>query len=231
MERDWAAAEAEYQKALYSAPPSVMNKRFYAYFLLGRERSKEAFQLLKEAIEDDREGVATNLAMATTYYWTGHLDEAILRLNEIVSSNPSNAAALEILSDAYESKGRSRLAVDFRAQALRVNGETREAAALERDYSLSGFQNAMHNFYDGNLRTAAAQMYKGIYVSPLYLAILYIHLGDKDRAFQFLDRALKESSPWLGLLRVDPVFESIRSDQRFKKLVDEYEHPSAPPFR
>jgi serine/threonine protein kinase/tetratricopeptide (TPR) repeat protein len=235
MERDWAAADAEYQLAIEMVPGSVMNKRFYAYFLLGRQRVKDARRVLQEALDADREGFATNLAMATMRYWTGDWEGAISRLTELIDidpSNPATAVAREILSDVYESKGRLRPAILLREQALRMNGEVREAAELKHDYEASGsVQTAMHNFYYRQLNAAAMQTMNGTYVSPVYVAVLYIHLDDKDKAFEYLEKAVRESAPWLSLLRVDPAFKPLRGDPRFEKVVRDYEHPAAPPFQ
>jgi hypothetical protein len=112
-----------------------------------------------------------------------------------------------------------------------MNGEIHEADELDRDYAAEGFQAAMHKFYDRQLNVAVAQMMSGGYVSPVYLAILFIHLGNADKAFEYLDRALQESAPWLSMLRIDPAFKALRSDPRFQKVVDAYEHPASPPFQ
>jgi len=172
--------------------------------------------------------------MATMLYWTGDLDQAMVRLNELIDidpSNPATAVAREILSDVYESKGRLKQAIVQRVQTLRMNGEPHEADELDRDYAAVGFHAAMQNFYERQLNVAATQRLGGGYVSPVYLAILFIHLSKSDEAFQWLDRAVEESAPWLSMLRIDPAFKALRSDPRFQKVVDAYEHPASPPFQ
>jgi eukaryotic-like serine/threonine-protein kinase len=234
MERDWAVADAEYLQSIRAVPSSAINKRFYAYFLLGRLRIKDAMRVVKDALDSDREGFATNLAMATMLYWTGDLDHAMVRLTELIDidpSNPATAVAREILSDVYESKGRLKQAIVQRVQTLRMNGEPHEADELDRDYAAVGFHAAMQNFYERQLNVAATQRLGGGYVSPVYLAILFIHLSKSDEAFQWLDRAVEESAPWLSMLRIDPAFKALRSDPRFQKVVDAYEHPASPPFQ
>jgi tetratricopeptide (TPR) repeat protein len=104
-----------------------------------------------------------------------------------------------------------------------MNGEGREADDLARDYAKLGFQSAMQKLYDRKLTTAAIQRLDGAYVSPVYLALLYVHLGNRDKAFDYLDEAVRENAPWLQFLRVDPAFEPIRSDPRFEPLVRQYE--------
>jgi serine/threonine protein kinase len=229
MDKDWAGAERDYRSAIDADPSLPMNRRFFALFLAGRGRLTEALQVLQDALDRDPQGLGTNLALATTLYWAGDLDKAIVRLNEMIypdASDPATAVAREILADVYETKGRLGSAIAQRAKALRINGEAQEADDLERDYRTSGFKAAMHNFYKDQLTTAAAQLMNGTYVSPVYLALLFVGLNDPDKAFQYLDAAIQEKAPWLQYLRVDPAFKSIRSDPRFEPLVRRFETPA-----
>ncbi|HZO07049.1 MAG TPA: hypothetical protein VFB52_11740, partial [Solirubrobacterales bacterium] len=56
-------------------------------------------------------------------------------------------------------------------------------------------------------------------VSPVYIAKIYAGLGDKDRAFEWLRRGYAERSDHLVSLRVDPAYDSLRSDPRFVDLL------------
>ena len=56
-------------------------------------------------------------------------------------------------------------------------------------------------------------------MSPYLIAQLYGDLGDKDHAFEWLDTAYQEHDGTLRQLRVDPLFDSLRSDQRYAELV------------
>jgi eukaryotic-like serine/threonine-protein kinase len=227
MQRDYAAAEAEYRAAIRSGDPFTANRRFFAYFLLGRQRPYEALRVLKDVLEQDPEGLALNVALATTQYWMGDFDEAILCLNNIINARPLDpavAVAREILADVYEKKKSFKLAIGQREQTLRLLGETAVARQLHHDYITSGFALAMHNLYRRQL-DAAIRGAMGGYISPLYIAVLYIHLNDPNRAFEYLENAVDEKAPWLGVIRADPEFESLRTDARFERLVQRYETP------
>jgi TolB-like protein/tRNA A-37 threonylcarbamoyl transferase component Bud32 len=243
MEKDWAGAEREYLAAIEANPSLPMNRRFYALYLVGRGRISEALRVLRETLVWDQQGVGTNLALATTLYWSGELDEAIARLNELIDSgrsdpstelidsgrsDPSTAPAREILADVYESRGSLRAAITQRAQALRIIGRRREADDLERKYAAVGFRAAMTEFYRRQLSMVVGEDSKGVYISPVYFALLYIHRDEPDKAFGWLDRAVRENAPWLHLIRVDPAFQSIRSDPRFEPLVRRYETTGFP---
>lgn len=60
---------------------------------------------------------------------------------------------------------------------------------------------------------------RGEYVSPVSIALIHIGLGDADRAFRWLERAYDERAPQLIWLKVDPIFDPLRSDPRFTRLL------------
>ena len=53
---------------------------------------------------------------------------------------------------------------------------------------------------------------------PALIATVYVGLGDKDQAFQWLDKAYKECFTALIALKVEPMFDNLRSDPRFEDL-------------
>ena len=60
---------------------------------------------------------------------------------------------------------------------------------------------------------------KYAYVSSIHFAVLHAQLGQNDKAFAWLEKALEERQPWLGQLQFDPQFEPLRSDPRFSDLI------------
>ena len=56
-------------------------------------------------------------------------------------------------------------------------------------------------------------------MDPYFLAQIHNALGDRDKAFQELEKAYEEHSSWLVWLKVEPKFDSLHSDPRFTKLV------------
>jgi Flp pilus assembly protein TadD len=57
------------------------------------------------------------------------------------------------------------------------------------------------------------------YVAPYFMACIHIALGEKDRAFDWLEKSYAERSSWMALLKVDPAVDGLRSDPRFHDLV------------
>ena len=57
------------------------------------------------------------------------------------------------------------------------------------------------------------------YVPPFHFAWIYVGLGDKDQAFEWQEKALEQRHPYLILINVEPVFESLHSDSRYAELL------------
>jgi hypothetical protein len=64
-----------------------------------------------------------------------------------------------------------------------------------------------------------ARVERGEYVSPVSIALVHIGLGDADRALRWLERAYEERAPQLIWLKVDPIFDPLRSAPRFTRLL------------
>lgn len=63
------------------------------------------------------------------------------------------------------------------------------------------------------------------YVSPYDLALVYTGLGDKDNAINQLNRAYEERAGWIIALKVEPMFDPLRSDARFTDLLRKMNYP------
>ena len=62
------------------------------------------------------------------------------------------------------------------------------------------------------------QLSRRRYVAPFDIAVIYIGLGDKEQAFEWLEKAYQDHSHWLLWLKVDPRFDSIHGDSRYQDL-------------
>jgi serine/threonine protein kinase len=67
--------------------------------------------------------------------------------------------------------------------------------------------------------TADALMRSGTYVSPAVIASVYVGLGDKDQALDWLERAIDDRTWSMFLLRVEPMLDPLRGDPRFPRLI------------
>lgn len=90
----------------------------------------------------------------------------------------------------------------------------RDIATLGHAYAVSGKRNEALKVL-GELQGQARQKY----VSPYFIALIYTGLGEKEQAFAWLEKAYEQRHPYLILIKVEPVFDSLRSDPRFAELM------------
>jgi tetratricopeptide (TPR) repeat protein len=120
-------------------------------------------------------------------------------------------AAHVFLGRAYEQKGSYTEAIAELKQALQLSeGGSSELAALGHAYAQSGDRAEAQKILK-ELNTRSTQTY----VQPIWIAVIQAALGNKEEAFSWLRKAVGDRSVWLIYLKVDPIFDSLRTDARF----------------
>jgi len=102
----------------------------------------------------------------------------------------------------------------FRKALQLSDGDTNDLAALGLGLASSQQPAEARKILD-QLKGRSQQTY----VQPMWLAVIYIALGDKDQAFDWMQKAYEDRSAWLVYLKVDPLFDNVRQDARFTDLM------------
>jgi tetratricopeptide (TPR) repeat protein len=129
--------------------------------------------------------------------------------------DPNFALSHRYLGLAYEQKGMYEEAIS-EFQRSRTLSATRplDSGSLGYAYALAGRPAEARQIV-----TKASEGWPQAYFPALDIALVYVGLNEKDLAFEWLEKAVEEHSPWLIHLNVDPRFDPIRSDPRFTRLV------------
>ena len=128
--------------------------------------------------------------------------------------DPNYLPARVALGLAYTQKGMHEEAIAEFQKAGNLEDQAETVGELGYVYAVSGKRSqAQEALYDLKERSERA------FVSPYNLAKVFVGLGEKDLTFEFLEKAYEERSEWLIWLKVDPKLDSIRSDSRFRKLM------------
>jgi DNA-binding winged helix-turn-helix (wHTH) protein/TolB-like protein/Tfp pilus assembly protein PilF len=206
---DWAAAEREHKRSLELNPNSAEACQAYTYFLVDVGRLDEALVIAERA--EKLYEVNPRPLVAYVYFHKHEYDKAIA----LFLANPPNQRFL--VAQAYLAKGMNKEAI---AQMQKVvaneNAPVRWSAhpMLAYTYAMAGNRDAAVRIL-GEQKELAKQRY----ISPFNFAIIYLGLGDKDRAFEYLDKAYKEHPQTLVHLKSQPMFDSLRSDPRYTELL------------
>jgi TolB-like protein/Tfp pilus assembly protein PilF len=222
---NWPEAGKEFQRAFALSPQHAAFHRFYSDFLKSQGRWEEAIAQAKWAQELDPLSVETNLSLGSKYYWAGRYDEAIEQYKKTLELDPKYPPVHDYLADVYARKRMHQEAIAEEQKYLSLSGDEEGAAALGRDFGAFGYDKALKNQYQKNL-DLLKEASKEAYVSPMFYVFTYAHLGEKEQALSWLEKAYDEHQPWLAYLKTDPQFEPLRTDPRFADLVRRVGIPS-----
>lgn len=209
---DWAAPDRQ-PGGSPAEPKSPMALYSRARFLTWMGRHEEAIAIAKHAVELDPVAPHANDWLGTHYFMARRYDEAIGQLNKVVSLEPDHYDAHVWLSYSYAKKGMHDEAA---ARASRLSRPWLDAWIL----ALAG-KSAEARRVPGQIDSEWATAPTGGY----FTAVPYGELGEKDRAFALLEQAYKGRSPLMSVLKVDPRIDSLRSDRRFRALLQRMNFP------
>lgn len=210
----WADAESEYKNALDLNPNDAGAHAALAWWLLCQGRIEEGLGWARRARELDPTSLDGS-EMGWMLFEARHYDEATQELRSILAVNPDDSVALWDLGIALIDQNRPRDAIPGLEKAASLSkGSPGVIGGLIRAYAEAGRRKiALRLLEELKTRRKKGYVPAGAFVNA------YLGLGDKDQAFIWLERAYKEHSNTLQLLKVDPLFDSIRGDQRFDDLL------------
>ena len=172
-------------------------------------------QEVKTAQSLDPLSLPINFQASSLLYFNRKYDEAIAQLATIHDQDPNFTLGYGLLGVLYMHKKMPDKAVDAWLKGSSLEGQTVQSAQVLRDaFKQSGIDGYLHKHIE-LLENESKQRY----VSPYFIAIDYAFLGEKDRVFELLEKAYRERSSWLVELRVDPLWDLLRSDPRYGNLL------------
>ena len=184
-----------------------------AHRLAAAGRIEEAVIESKRAQELDPLEIPPKIGEGAIFLHAQRFDAAIERFQQIVKLAPDSGLAHDWLGYAYASNGMYREAIAEYQQSIKLQGEnTSDQCSLGHALAKSGNRSEALAILN-KLKTGKQ------YVSPAELAILYLGLGDKEGAFQSLEKAYAERDLQLQNLKSDPRYDDLHNDPRFADLV------------
>ena len=212
---DWGRdeAEREFQLAIKYKPGYAPAHQWYSSYLVAMGRFDEAIDQARRAQELEPLSFIGNSHLGWILYLAGRNDEAIAHCKRLLDVDPNFFPARRYMGLAYEQKGMYAEAIDQFEQGVKLSGSPLMLSLLGHAYAVSGKK------ADAQRILADLDQQKQRYVSPYTIATIYAGLGDKDQAFRLLEKAFEERDIWLMNLKVDPVLMGLRSDYRFRDLL------------
>lgn len=215
---DLAGAYSDYRRAIELDPNDATSHHWFAEFLAMHGRFDESIALYQRAMELDPLSSAIRTDYALTFYYSRNFDRAIELLNKEKVLHPNYARTYLFLYFIYPEKGMYAEALDamethvdvvYRAGGRSVDWyEDLKAKLAKRRASLTV---GARGFWERTLIDAENE--------PYPTAVAYAKLGDKDRAFEYLEKAFAARYTGMVWLKVTPELDSLRDDPRFDTLL------------
>lgn len=211
---DLKGAEREFIRAIEINPSFSDAHYMFTYALIAQGRFETAESSAVRSRELDPLSIAKLITLGDVFLYSRKPDEAAVHYNEALVMDPNSGFARWALGNAYMQSKRFPEAVEEFELAVRLSGSSPdEPAGLAVAKILSGNSHEARAILSDLMERS-----KKSHVSPALIAIIHGHLGENDKAFEFLERAVRERDSILLLIKFDPYFDPLRSDPRFAEL-------------
>jgi TolB-like protein/Tfp pilus assembly protein PilF len=217
IESEGAAADAEreYKRAIELNPNYPMVHLWYHVFLRFRGRLDEAEAEIRRAKELDPLSLIINSGWGDMLYLKKKYDQAIQQYSKTLELDQSFAEARRMRGKCYQQKGMFEEAIaDFQKAREDFGNNPYGLGDLGNAYAVSGEKTRAIEVLK-NLLELSKQGYSLNYD----IAFVYCGLGDKDKAFEYLEKAYNVKEE-MADFKVDPAWESLRSDPRYQPLLE-----------
>lgn len=211
---DWAGSELEFRHALELNPSYALAHSQYGFSLALQRRFDDGEKEMERANQLDPLSVQNTILLADLLAWKGDFDAAREMCRNALSLNPASPG-LHLALGAIESEaGKFNDAIPELIEASKAQNAVFVKGFLGYAYAAAGQRASAQKILD-ELNTLSTQEY----VSPFAVALVYLGLGDRDRALEWLQKAYKAHSPWILSIGVSNTFDPIHGDPRFAALV------------
>jgi TolB-like protein/Flp pilus assembly protein TadD len=211
----WAEAEKEFKRAIELNPNYPTAYHWYSIFLKGLGRNDEAAAMIKRAQELDPLSSVIGVNVSRMYQLQNNHDASIENSLKLIELDPNFGPAYEYLALSYLKRGRDAEAV---AAAEKAVGLTNASGITMGDL---GFVYAVVGKRAEALDKIKQleEKYRRKEAIGQYIATIYVGLGDKDKAFEWLEKDFQARNGKLPEIRWQLQFESLRDDPRFQDLL------------
>jgi TolB-like protein/Flp pilus assembly protein TadD len=213
---DWRGAEKRFRRAIELNPGYATAHHWYAYDLAVTGRMEEALESIRRAQKLDPLSLIINTDVAELYCFAGRYDLAVEQGRRTLEMDPEFLLARRVLAWAQLGLGRADEAIAGLQAAVAASGDDRADLLGSLGYAHA---RAGHADEARHVLATLGALSKRAAPPAHELALIHGALGERDRAFEWLEKAYGERSPFMMLIGVFPLMEPLRTDPRFDDLV------------
>ncbi len=221
----WAVSNVHHRRAIELNPNYAAAHIWYACQLAMEGNFDAAVDETRRATAIDALNPFYAYLLGWCLYQARRYDECIVQCRNLIRSEPRFGPARFCLSWVLRRVGGHEEAIAEAKKAIEVSGDTPQIlATLGSAYAEAG-RRAEARRVIAQLRELAATRY----ITPYHLALIHLHLGEKDEALSLLEQSVIVGDPWIVWLGVEPQWDSLRADSRFIGLLRRTQNPAPAP--
>jgi TolB-like protein/Flp pilus assembly protein TadD len=213
---DWnkATAEKEFLRAIELNPNYPTAHHWYSRYLRAVGRVDEAFREIKRAEELDPLSLVIINNIAENYVYRGDLDSAVRECKRMIDLDPNFWAAHQTLAIVLIKQGRYAEALSEAQKSIQFSNRSNASLGL-----LGHVYGKMGRRSDAEAVIKELETrYEQKFADARDVAVVYVGLDDKDKAFSWLEKAFADHSVFLTFLRLEPLMDPLQGDPRWNDL-------------
>ena len=209
---NWSEREAEFRKAVELSPGNSTAHQWYGALLTEMGRIQEGIAQFRQAVELDPLSPSPKNSLGWALYMARQYPAAIQQYRELVAVFPGYTQAYSNLAIAYTADRKYAEANETLEKGSKVIGPAPPLTALHA--------HARARAGDPQEARRLIEQWKSRQdITPILMALLYTDVGDKDHAFEWLKRGVEQRSMYIDEVKVEPIFDELHSDPRFRALL------------
>jgi eukaryotic-like serine/threonine-protein kinase len=218
---DFVGAEREFKQAIALNPNYAVGHHQYAWYLAIVGRERESLDQFKVAQQLDPMNPVLNVDLNLPRMLNREYDECIAGSRKAIDMFPNFFLPHMTLGTALFAKGEQADGIKEFEKARDLENTPHLNGNLAYHYARAGRKDDARKILAELLEQSKVR-----YVAPYWIGMIYLGLDEKDEAFKWFEKAYQERSWWLMFMKMDPFVDPVRSDPRFKDLINRIGFPS-----
>jgi adenylate cyclase len=211
---DWRNGLKEFDRALELNPNLAFAYELQAWTVNGLGRFDEAIAKTRKAVELDPLNPFFQMSLSFYQYWARQYDDAIAQARKTLTMDPNSAISHVLLGLSFLKKGDTAGAI----------AELQKSKAPDPGAWYQGFLGYAYAVSGDRAKAEQAlreleELAKRQYVSPTAFVTIYLGLGEKEKALDWLEKAYEEQDSACWYLKIDQIYDGVRDEPRFQAIL------------
>jgi TolB-like protein/Tfp pilus assembly protein PilF len=213
-EYDFVTAEKGFERAIQLDSLYAPGHDIFGVYLGWMGRYEESYTEVWRALRLDPLSSIFNTVLAFIYFYGRRYDQTIEQCQKTLELDPTSGGAWAFLGWAQSCRSMHESAIASWRKACELWPGASPVAWLGEAYAAAGRRDEAHK-----VLKQLQELSKERYVTPYGVARIYAALRETEETFTWLETAYAQRANWMVLLKVDPCFDNLRSDPRFRALM------------